>query len=245
VSEINVHVTTEDVRSPDAGAAEAFPEPEACGDAFAFGGAAIGRSIRHIMTLTSFRILTAVTALGVLTAAVPVRAAAPKFYFRLGEVKAGPEVDDALKTYAGEAVKADLAARPEWASDVGTTDPEALVAELKKRNLRGFSVVVRFERFAKQLKEPSPGSRHKRASVDVKLSVFGTTIPEEKLAFSGEGESTVEAEVSEKTAAAESESLAKDAIKDAIKQAVDQAVLKLSIGKAGPMNEGAKRRKKK
>jgi hypothetical protein len=249
VSEINVHVTTVDVRSPDAGAPEGFPEPEAGGDPFAFGGAAIGRSIRHIMSLTSFRILTAVTAfgvaLGVLTAAVPVRAAAPKFYFRLGEVKAGPEVDDALKTYAGEAVKADLAARPEWASDVGTTDPEALVGELKKRNLRGFSVVVRFERFAKQLKEPSPGSRHKRASVDVKLSVFGTTIPEEKLAFSGEGESTVEAEVSEKTAAAESESLAKDAIKDAIKQAVDQAVLKLSIGKAGPMNENGKRRKKK
>ena len=79
----------------------------------------------------------------------------------------------------------------------------------------------------------------------MKLSVFGTTIPEEKLAFSGEGESAVEAEVTEKTAAAESESLAKDAIKDAIKQAVDQAVLKLSIGKAGPMNEGAKRRKKK
>lgn len=249
VSEINVQVTTVDVRSPDAEAPDGFPEPEAGGDAFAFGGAAIGRSIRHIMTLTSFRILTAVTALGValgvLTAAVPVRAAAPKFYFRLGEVKAGPEVNDGLKAYAGEAVKADLAARPEWASDVGTTDPEALRAELKKRNLRGFSVVVRFERFAKQLKEPSPGSRHKRASVDVKLSVFGTTIPEEKLAFSGEGESTVEAEVSEKTAAEESESLAKDAIKDAIKQAVDQAVLKLSIGKSGPMNESAKRRKKK
>src|SRR6266850_2500498 len=31
------------------------------------------------------------------------RAAGPKFYFRLGAVKAGPEVDPTLKAYAGEA----------------------------------------------------------------------------------------------------------------------------------------------
>jgi hypothetical protein len=176
------------------------------------------------------------------------RAAGPKFYFRLGEVKAGPEVDPALKAFAGEAVRADLAARPEWASDVGTgvggNDTEALVAELKRRNLRGFSVVVRFEHLQQETKEPSPGARHKRVAVNVKLSVFGTTIPEEKLAFSGDGESGVEAEVSDKGMDAETRELAKDAIKDAVKQAVDQAVLKLSIGQSGPMNE-SKRGKKR
>ncbi|HEV3031986.1 MAG TPA: hypothetical protein VG319_10125 [Polyangia bacterium] len=179
------------------------------------------------------------------------RGAAPEFYFRLGEVKAGPEVDPALKAYAGEAVKADLAARPEWASDVATAsggnDTEALVAELKRRNLRGFSVGVRFEHLEKETREPSPGARHKRVAMNVKLSVFGTTIPEEKLAFSGEGESSVEAEVSDKGMDAETQDLAKDAIKDAVKQAVDQAVLKLSIGNPGPMNESkrGKKRKKK
>jgi hypothetical protein len=34
-----------------------------------------------------------------------------------------------------------------------------------------------------------------------------------------------------------------DVIKDAIKQAVDQAVVKLSIGKSGPMNESHKHKK--
>jgi hypothetical protein len=176
--------------------------------------------------------------------AVAAKPSGPKFYFRVGEVKAGPEVDAALKAYAAEAVQADLAARPEWASDVGTTEPEALSAELKKRNLRGFSVVVRFESLKKDLKEPSPGARRKRLSLNVRLSVFGTTIPEEKLAFSGEGEAGLEAEVADKAVETESASLAKDAIKDAVKQAVDQAVLKLSLAKATPHNE-AKRGKKK
>jgi hypothetical protein len=184
--------------------------------------------------------------LGALLAAAPAdaRAAAPKYYFRLGEVKAGPEVDAALKDYAAEAVKADLAARPEWASDIGATDTEALVAELKKRKLRGFSVVVRFEELKKEIKEPNPGARRKRAAVTVRLSVFGTTIPEAKLSFSGDGEAGTEAEVPDKGLEAETQSLAKDVIKDAVKQAVDQAVLKLSLGASAPMNE-SKRKKKK
>jgi hypothetical protein len=209
------------------------------------------------MTAETVRILmnrrralgAALLALGV--SAAPLALAAPKaaakYYFRLGEVKAGPDVGEALKTYAAEAVKTDLAARPEWASDIGSfgpSDTDALVAELKKRNLRGFSVVVRFEHIKKEVKEPSPGARRKRVALDVKLSVFGTTIPEEKLSFSGDGESGVEAEVSDKGMEAETEGLAKDAIKDAVKQAVDQAVTKLSLGKSAPMNE-SKRGKKK
>ncbi|HVU50954.1 MAG TPA: hypothetical protein VHL80_09730 [Polyangia bacterium] len=181
-------------------------------------------------------------------AALAAGAPAPKYYFRLGEVKAGPEVGEPLKAYAAEALKAELASRPEWASDVGSfgpSDTEALVAELKKRNLRGFSVVVRFEHLKKDVKEPAPGGRRKRVALDVKLSVFGTTIPEEKLSFSGDGESSVEAEISERGGEAETESLAKDAIKDAIKQAVDQAVMKLSLGKAAPMNESKRGKKKK
>ncbi|HVZ75103.1 MAG TPA: hypothetical protein VHJ20_22125 [Polyangia bacterium] len=175
------------------------------------------------------------------TAAV---AAAPKFFFQIVEVKAGPGVDEATKTFAREAVQADLASRPEWASDVQAATPDALVAELQKRKLRGFSVTVRFEDFKKDVKEPAEGARRKRVAVDVRLSVFGTTIPDAKLAFSGEGESATESEVADKAIEAEGASLAKDAIKDAVKQAVDQAVMKLSIGKSAPMNE-AKHKKKK
>jgi hypothetical protein len=190
--------------------------------------------------------LTAMT----LTETSALAAAAPKYYFQLQPVKAGPEVDAALKAYTGEALKAELASRPEWASDIGAagaaapgSDRTALVSELKKRNLRGFDVTARIEKLKQEVKDPKPGARNKRLSVEIQLTVFGTTIPDAKLAFSGAGQSASEAEVSERRLAADTADTTKDVIKDAIKQAVDQAVFKLSLANPGPMNE--KRRKKK
>jgi hypothetical protein len=198
----------------------------------------------------------AIASLAAVVTAAPVRsahaagAAGAKYYFQTQDVKAGPEVDAALKAYAAEALAADLAARPEWASDIGPgitarpgEDRSALVAELKKRNLRGFDVTVRIETFKKEMKDPKPGGRLKRLSIEIKVSVVGTTIPEAKLAFNGTGEAGIEAEVSEARLAADSANVGKEVIKDAIKQAVDQAVLKLSIPKAGPVNESRKKKK--
>jgi hypothetical protein len=204
------------------------------------------RSLRRALFAAAL-VLGLASSTGEAKSATLAKSAGPKFYFRVGDVKAGPEVDAALKAYAAEAVQAELASRPEWASDVGDvgTSPEALSAELKKRNLRGFSVVVRFEHVKKDLKDPAPGARRKRLSVGVRLSVFGTTIPEEKLAFSGEGEAGLEGEVADKAVEAEGTAMAKDAIKDAVKQAVDQAVMKLSLGQSAPANEKKKSGKKK
>jgi hypothetical protein len=203
------------------------------------------------MTRSTLVLSAAVAAL----AAVPVlgaseaRGAAPKYYFQMQPVKAGPEIDADLKAYTGEALKAELASRPEWASDIGPasaagpgTDRSALVAELKKRNLRGFDVTARIEKLKQEVKDPKPGARNKQLDVEIQLTVFGTTIPDAKLAFSGAGQSSSEAEVSERRLAADTADTTKDVIKDAIKQAVDQAVLKLSIGNSGPMNEKHKKK---
>lgn len=175
--------------------------------------------------------------------------AAPKYYFQMQPVKAGADVDATTKAFAADALKAELASRPEWASDVGAAgqqapgqDRSALVAELKKRNLRGFDVTARIEKLKQQVKDPKPGARNKQLAVEVELTVFGTTIPDAKLAFSGDGQSATEAEVSERRLAADTADATRDVIKDAVKQAVDQAVLKLSLGQSAPMNE--KRKKK-
>jgi hypothetical protein len=177
--------------------------------------------------------------------------AAPKYYFQLQPVKAGPEIDADIKNYTAEALKAELASRPEWASDVGAagkqtpgTDRSGLVAELKKRGLRGFDVTARIEKLKQEVKEPKPGGRNNQLVVDIQLTVFGTTIPDAKLAFSGDGQSGSEAEVNPKRLATDTADATKDVIKDAIKQAVDQAVLKLSLAKASaPMNEKHKKKK--
>lgn len=201
------------------------------------------------MTRSTLAVSAAVAAL-LAAPAFAARAAAPKYYFQMQAVKAGPEIDAELKTYTGEALQKELASRPEWASDIGPagaagpgTDRTALVAELKKRNLRGFDVTARIEKLKQEVKDPKPGARNKQLVVDVQLTVFGTTIPDAKLAFSGDGQSGSEAEVSERRLAADTAQTTKDVIKDAIKQAVDQAVLKLSLGQAGPMNEKHKKKR--
>jgi hypothetical protein len=194
--------------------------------------------------------LATFAALAAMAVALPALAAAPKFYFQMQPVKAGAEIDEATKTFAAEALRAELASRPQWASDVGAagqlgpgTDRGALVAELKKRNLRGFDVTARIEKLKQEVKEPKPGARNKQLAVEVQLTVFGTTIPDAKLAFSGDGQSGSEAEVSERRLAADTADTTHDVLKDAIKQAVDQAEVKLSIGKAGPMNERHRHKK--
>ena len=187
----------------------------------------------------------AALALAVVGLAPVALGAPPKYFFQLREVKGGPNIDPGLKAYAGEALKADLAARPEWASDVGNpgADDAALLAELNRRKLRGFNVTVRFEDVRAEVKPPKPGGRLKQLSINVRLTVFGTTVAEEKLAFSGDGEAGLESEVSDKRVETETASLTKDAIKDAVKQAVDQAVLKLSIAQSGPHGPSKKKKK--
>jgi hypothetical protein len=173
-------------------------------------------------------------------------AAGPKYFFQLREVRAKGNVDPALKAYAGEALKADLAGRPEWASDLGGAEQkgtDALAAELQKRKLRGFNVTLSLDQVSKEVKPPKEGGRLNQLAIDVRLSVFGTTVAEEKLAFEGEGEAGLESEVPERRMETEATSLTKDAIKDAVKQAVDQAVTKLSMSsRGGP--PGGKRKKK-
>jgi len=171
---------------------------------------------------------TSLLAVAATVAAAPiVHAAEPKYFFQIKEVTAGPEVDAGVKTQAADALKAELASRPEWASDIQASDPAALAAELTKRNLRGFEVKVRIESFKQEMKDPRPGGRLKQLAVNVKLVIIGATIPDAKMAFEGNGEASVEAEVAEKRMAADSERASKAAIKSAVKQAVEEAVIKL------------------
>lgn len=168
----------------------------------------------------------------------------PKYYFTIGEVNVGKHGDQELAKIARDLFEKELQSRPEFTSDIGVAgDPAAELAELQKRGLRGFRMALRLDKLAKDLKDPRPGGRMKQLAVDVKLSVFGTTFPGEKLAFSGEGEAVVEAEVVEARIEQEGLSLVKEVMPRALKQAVDQAVAKLSLPKSAPMNESRRKRK--
>ncbi|HVR63103.1 MAG TPA: hypothetical protein VMU50_14470 [Polyangia bacterium] len=177
------------------------------------------------------------------TAAASAAAAPAKYYFRIAEVRAPADTAAELKSFAGDALKQELSSRANWASDVQAADEAALASELKRRRLRGFDVTLRLEKLSQELKEERPGSHLKRLAIDVRLTVFGTAIPGAKLAFSGDGEASVESEVTERQVESEGPAGIRDAIKDAIKQAVDQAEAKLSLGMAAPLNESKRRRR--
>jgi hypothetical protein len=172
-------------------------------------------------------------------------AAGSKYYFELHKIESTVPVDPDLRAFTAEALKADLAGRPAWQSDLGVGDNrDAIVAELKKRKLNGFDLVVKIVRLKKDVKEPAPGSRNPQLSVSVRLEVLGTVIPGDKIAFSGEAEAGADAAVPERRLEEESTVMFKDAIKAAVGQAIDQAVLKLTTPKAEPMNESRRKRKR-
>jgi hypothetical protein len=192
-----------------------------------------------------------VLATGAFLVAAPALAAArrppPKarYYFKIFEVNVGKSGDPTIADLARELLNKDLEARPEFTSDLGgaTTD-EAESEELQKRGLLGFRVSLRLDKLSKDLVAPRPGGRLKQLAVEVKLSVFGTTFPGEKLAFGGEGEALLEAEVVESRLEKEELPLVRDAMAQALKQAVDQSVAKLSLPRAAPLNESKRKRKR-
>ena len=172
------------------------------------------------------------------------RAAAPKYYFELHKIESNVPVDPELRDYAGEALKADLANRPGWLSELGVgTERDAVIAALKSKKVSGFDLVVRFVKVKREVKPPAPGSRLNQLSVSVGLAVLGTAIPGDKIAFSGEGDASAEASVPDNRQDAEASSMFKEAIKTAIGQALDQAMMKLSLPKSAPMNESKRKRK--
>jgi hypothetical protein len=194
----------------------------------------VGWSVATGVALAAIGFLSEPTALG----------AGAKYYFELHKVEATVPVNPDIKEFAGEALKADLAARPEWQSDLGgASDRTAVAAELKRRKLSGFDLIVKIVRLKKEVKDPSPGSRNHQLAVSIRLEVLGTVIPGEKIAFSGEGEAGAEAAVPERRLEDEATSMFKEAIKSAIQQAIDQALLKLTTPKAAPMNESKHKRK--
>jgi hypothetical protein len=169
----------------------------------------------------------------------------PKYYFTIVDVKVGNNGDKDTARLARDLFEKELLSRPEFTSDLGgASEPAAELAELKKRGLKGFRMSLQLDRLSKALKDPRPGGRLKQLAVEAKLSVFGTTFPGEKLAFSGEGEAVVEAEVVEARAEQEGAELVKVVMPQALKQAVDQMMAKLSLPKSVPMNESKRKRKK-
>ena len=112
--------------------------------------------------------------------------------------------------------------------DLGAQSEDAQIAEIRKQGMLGFLVSLRITSMKKDIKPPAPGKRDQQMSIDVKLAVFGHTLPGNKLLFTGDGEASLMGEFSERLKDKEEERFTRTALANAIKQAVSTAVAKLT-----------------
>jgi hypothetical protein len=129
---------------------------------------------------------------------------------------------------AKELLEKEVASRPEFTMDLGADSEDAQIAELRKQGMLGFQVSMRIVSLKKEVKPPVPGNRDQQLSIDVKLAVFGHTIPGNKLLFTGDGDASLTGEFSERLKDKEDERFTRTALASAIKQAVSTAVVKLT-----------------
>lgn len=167
----------------------------------------------------------------------------PKYYFRISNIESQ---DPKIIPLAKELLEKEVATRPEFTMDLGDAKSEdAQIAEIRKQGMQGFQVSLRITSLKKEIKPPAPGHRDQQMSINVKLGIFGHTLPGNKLLFTGDGDASLTGEFSERLKDKEEERFMRTALASAIKQAVSTAVAKLTTTtledrKAGKGGKGKK-----
>jgi hypothetical protein len=165
-----------------------------------------------------------------------------KYYFKITNIQAQ---DKRLIPLATELLKAEVDSRPEFTTDIGTSESEdAQIAEIRRQGMLGYQVSMRIESFKKEIKPPAPGQRDEQMAISVKLSIFGHTIPGQKLLFNGDGDASLVGEFSERLKDKEEERFTRAALASAVKQAVSTAVAKLTNATLGDAPSKGKKGKK-
>jgi len=178
----------------------------------------------NLRTTTLGTVLLALASLAISTSALAA-SGKPKYYFKISNIECH---DAKVIPLAKELLEKEVATRPEFTMDLGAQSEDAQIAELRKQGMQGFQVSLRITSLKKEIKPPAPGHRDQQMSIDVKLGIFGHTLPGNKLLFNGDGDASLMGEFSERLKDEEEERFMRTALASAIKQAVSTAVAKLT-----------------
>jgi hypothetical protein len=185
-----------------------------------------------MLNMRTFALGTAMLALASPALVAPVSAAStkPKYYFKISNIESR---DKKVIPLAKELLEAEVATRPEFTMDLGgdKLSEDALIAEIRKQGMLGFQVSLRITSLKQEIKPPAPGKRDQQIAIEVKLGIFGHTLPGNKLLFNGDGEASLLGEFSERLKDKEEERFMRTALSSALKQAVSTAVAKLTNAK--------------
>jgi hypothetical protein len=168
--------------------------------------------------------------------------ASPKYHFKVSNIHAQ---DNKIIPMAKEMLEKEVAARPEFTMERGEGGDEAGLTELQKKGMTGVLVSMRITSLKKDIKPPAPGKRDQQLAIDVKLSIFGHTLPGKKVLFTGDGDASLMGEFSERLREKEEARFTKMALESAIRQAVDTAVIKLNSPTIDGKRSGKKGKKRK
>lgn len=170
--------------------------------------------------------------------------AKPKYHFLLHEVALGSDVSGAVPEFAQPRVKAQvekafanhpqLVAALDGAPDPAT-DPKGYKAFLKKQKLTAaYKVNVEIILAAEETEEVDGKPGTQRLVVRLGIKMFGETMPERVMGFSGEGSATIKQEIGKKLRTRDREFAWDSAAELAINDAIATSLAKLALPPAKP-----------
>lgn len=205
------------------------------------------------------RLLLACCLLGVVLASTRKSAEAKttteSYIFVLSRVKlpkdAPAELEALLRKQLDAVIAQESSLRDAIPEDAPTYDPKKkgrygnkpFHKYMKERNLRPFHVTIQVTKYESTL-EPNPKKPGQILGSTIVLRLFGETIPDRVMAFTGDGSATVLAEIGKKVRDRDREWADSDAVELAISRAVSMSLDKLKTKPTKPQPKKRKRRKK-
>jgi hypothetical protein len=181
-------------------------------------------------------VLKAILAIALVTACCRAYAAPPKFFVVVRGVDEGEGVHSGVVDEARQLFIAELGRRPELTLtppagvEKMPDDPEAFQGVLRAHKMKAIELTLRILEAKASFDPPPPGKSFHQLKRSIRLSVFGTTLPDKVMAIGGDGDAAIAAdERKNEDAERDGKDLALEATKAAIVQAVDMTVAKLKL----------------
>ncbi|HTE54088.1 MAG TPA: hypothetical protein VK698_24710 [Kofleriaceae bacterium] len=188
------------------------------------------------MTRRTLGLTLALAALATLGVSGPARAKPRESYvFLLSRVDLAKGVPAELEAQVTARVNAAIAAREGLESSLaaGAPDPEAAPKKfkeyLKARRKRAFKVSVEVSQFSVEVEQGQVSGRPAQyVTARVTLRLFGETVPDRTMAFTGDGSATVKLEVGKTVRPRDRQEATSSTLDQAVASAIDQSLRRLA-----------------
>ncbi len=122
-------------------------------------------------------------------------------------------------------------------------EPKLFARYIKKNKLEPYRVNVEVTDYSHEVDEMPAGRRGQRLTVSISLRTFGETMPVRKMAFGGEGSSTIKMDIGKKLRKRDSRAANHDAIELAVGDALAISLKRLEEAKKKAKKKRRRRKK--